>query len=36
MDLKETIWEYVAWIDLDQDREKWWALVNMAMNFQVV
>ena len=24
-----------AWIDVAQDRDKWWALVNAVMNFQV-
>jgi hypothetical protein len=24
------------WIDLAQDRDRWWALVNTAMNFRVV
>jgi len=23
------------WIDLDQDRDRWWALVNVVMNLQV-
>ena len=23
------------WMELAQDRERWWALVNMVMNFQV-
>jgi hypothetical protein len=23
------------WIDLAQDRERWWALVNAVMNLQV-
>jgi hypothetical protein len=26
---------HVVWIDLDQDRSKWYALVNMLMNLQV-
>jgi hypothetical protein len=27
--------EGVDWIDLAQDRDWWWALVNMIMNVQV-
>jgi len=25
----------VGWIDLDEDRDKWWTLVNAAMNRQI-
>jgi len=35
MDLKEVGWEGLHWIDLAQDRGRWWALVNAAMNHQV-
>jgi hypothetical protein len=35
MDLKEIGWESVEWIHLAQDRDWWWALVNMVMNLQV-
>jgi hypothetical protein len=28
-------WEGVDWIYLAQDRNQWWALVNMVMNLQV-
>ena len=35
MDLKETGWEGIEGIDLAQDRDRWWAVVNMVMNFQV-
>jgi hypothetical protein len=29
-------WEGVIdWIDLAQDRERWWALVNAVMNLRV-
>jgi len=30
--LKEIWWEGVPWIDLAQDRNGWWAVVNMIMN----
>jgi len=35
MDLQETGREDVAGIHLAQDRDKWWAALNMVMNFQV-
>jgi len=25
----------VGWIDLDEDRDKWWTLVNAVMNRQL-
>jgi hypothetical protein len=28
-------WEGTGWIDLAQDRNKWWAVVNMVMNLWV-
>jgi len=28
-------WEGVDWIHLAQDRDQWWALVNMVMNLRV-
>jgi len=34
MDLKEIKWEGIDWIKLVQDRDKWWALVNVTMNLQ--
>jgi hypothetical protein len=35
MDLRETGWDGVDWIDLAQYRDQWRALVNTVMNFQV-
>jgi hypothetical protein len=35
MDLKHTGCEDVGWIHLNQDREKWQALVNMVMSLQI-
>jgi hypothetical protein len=31
MDLKEILWEDVDWINLAEDRENWWALVNAVI-----
>jgi hypothetical protein len=31
-DLREIGWEGVDWMDLAQDRDQWWALVNTIMN----
>jgi hypothetical protein len=31
MDLKEIGWDGVDWIDLAQDRDQWWALVNTVI-----
>ena len=36
MDLKETEWEGVDWIDLVQDREKWLGLVKMVMRLGIL
>ena len=36
MDLKETEWEGVDWIDLAQDREKWRDLVKAVIKFRVL
>jgi hypothetical protein len=36
MDLREIGWESVDCIQLAQDRDWWWALVNMVMNLRVV
>jgi hypothetical protein len=35
MNLQEVRWEVVDWIDLSQNRDRWWALVNAVMNLQV-
>jgi hypothetical protein len=35
MDLRETGWGGMDWIDLAQDRVKWRALLNRVINFQV-
>jgi hypothetical protein len=32
MDLREIGWGDVEWIHLDQDRDSWWAVVNVVMN----
>jgi hypothetical protein len=36
MDLREIGWGSVDWIQLAQDRDLWWALVNTVMNLQVL
>jgi hypothetical protein len=35
MDLREVEWGDMDWIDLVQDRDRWRALVNAAMNLRV-
>jgi hypothetical protein len=35
IDLGDTRWSSMDWIDLAQDRDQWRALVNMVMNFRV-
>jgi hypothetical protein len=35
MDLRETGWDGMDWIDLAQDRDQWRALVNTVMNLPV-
>jgi hypothetical protein len=34
MDLRETGWESVEWIQLAQYRDRWWALVNTVLNLR--
>jgi hypothetical protein len=36
MDLRETGWGSVEWIQLIQDRDRWRAVVNMVMNLRVL
>jgi hypothetical protein len=36
MDRRETGWGDVEWIHLVQNRNHWWALVNVVMNPQVL
>jgi hypothetical protein len=35
MDLQEVGCGGIDWIEMAQDRERWWALVNAVMNIQV-
>jgi hypothetical protein len=32
IDLKEIVWEGLDWIAVAQDRNNWWAVVNLVMN----
>jgi hypothetical protein len=34
-DLREIGWGDVDWIDLDQDRDQWWTLVNTVTNIRI-
>jgi hypothetical protein len=35
MDLQEAGWGGTDWINLAQDRDRWWVLVNIIMNLRV-
>jgi hypothetical protein len=35
MDLRDTEWDGMDWIDVAQDRNQWRVLVNMVMNLRV-
>jgi hypothetical protein len=35
MELQEVGWGSMDWINLAQDRDSWWALMNVAMNSRV-
>jgi hypothetical protein len=35
MDLREIGWDGVNLIDISQDRDQWWALVNTVLKFRV-
>jgi hypothetical protein len=35
MDVKEMGLEGMDWVDLAQDKNKWWAVVNAVMSFLV-
>jgi len=34
MDLREVVWKCVDWVNLVQDRDHWWDLMNTVMNFR--
>jgi hypothetical protein len=36
IDLREIGWGSVDWIQLAQDRDRWWAVVNTVMNLRVL
>jgi hypothetical protein len=36
MDLREIGWGNVDWIQLAEDRDRWWAVVNTVVNLRVL
>jgi hypothetical protein len=36
IDLQEVGWGYMDWIELAQERDRWWTLVKEAMNLRVL
>jgi hypothetical protein len=36
MELVEVEWDAMGWIHLAQDKDDWWALVNIVMNLRVL
>jgi len=36
MDIQEIAWKSLDWIYLVQDRDKWWALLNIPMHLWVL
>jgi glycine cleavage system protein P-like pyridoxal-binding family len=34
-DVREIVWDSVGWIHLAQDKDQWWAFVNVVMNLRV-
>jgi len=35
MDLQQVGWRGMEWIELAQDKDRWWTLVNAVMNLRV-
>jgi hypothetical protein len=35
MDVQEVGWEGVDWIDMAEERDRWWTVVNVVMNLRV-
>jgi hypothetical protein len=35
MDLRETVWSGMGWVDLAHNRDQWMAVVNTVMNLLV-